>query len=114
MSAKFIMLPAASGSFVLDAERIVSARAVDGGTRIVLLTGVAIDVAAKVERVRDIAGCLHMEAISDGTTAYFNHRHLEFASVKDGETLLVFVGPASVRVPEDQAETLVQLLSDLG
>jgi hypothetical protein len=114
--SRYVMLPSSTGEFVIDAENVVFGRpAGEGLTQIGTASGVALSITAPVDRVREILGTLRLE-ISDGEgVSYFNHRHLEFASIKaGGGSILNFRGGSGAVLPHDQGETLVQLLSGLA
>jgi hypothetical protein len=114
--SRYVMLPSSTGEFVIDAERVVFARPLgEDLTQIGLVSDVALSITAPVDRVREILGTLRLE-ISDGEgVSYFNHRHLDFASIQaGGGSILRFQSGSSAVLPHDQGETLVQLLSGLG
>lgn len=74
MPAKFVMLPSQTGSFIVDAHRVVSARESPLGTILTTAERVDIEVTERPEVVRSILGTLRFQAISGGVVAWFNHR----------------------------------------
>lgn len=114
MSARFVMLPSSTGDFVLDPEKIIYARARDSAaSEVVLLGNISITVTAPIEKVRALATTLRLAAEVDGTTCYFNHQHLVFASTKSDWMTLAFPNNTSVRAATDHSETLLDLLNRL-
>jgi len=114
MPAKFVMLPSQTGSFIVDAHRVISARESPLGTIITTAERIDLEVFTSLETVLSILGTLRFQANAGGVAAWFNHRYLDFASLNDaGPTILSFGGGSGVQTDAVPAETLVELLARL-
>lgn len=114
MPAKFVMLPSQTGSTIVDAHRVVSARESPLGTILTTAERVDIEVTERLEAVRAILGTLRFQAVAGGLVVWFNHRYLDFASLNDaGGATLSFGGGSVVQSDDVPGETLVDLLTRL-